>query len=139
MFNELLSSLNWLAILAGAVAFWILGSIWYSALFSKPWVKMHGVNVDNPDAKKGMALMFTGSFVLMFVASTGIALLLQLLPAGDVGHAAKLGLLVSVCFSFTAMAVNYVYLKKPLGLYLIDGGYHVVGCVLSAIIIKLLS
>jgi hypothetical protein len=140
MFNEMISNVHWLAVLAGAAAYWVLGALWYSPmLFAKPWVKMNGLKTDDPDAKKGMGLMFGGSFVLMFVASTGLALLLQLLPGAGVMQAAKLGLLVSVCFSFTSNAISYLYTRKPAGLYAIDGGYHVVGSMLAAIVIKLIS
>ncbi len=139
MFTDLLSNLNWLAILGGAAAYWILGSIWYSALFSKPWVKMHGVDVKNPNAKKGMATMFIGSFVLMFVASIGLAVLLKLFPAGGVAEAAQVGLFAGVFFGFTVQATNYLYLQKPAGLYAIDGAYHAIGMMLSAILIKLIN
>ncbi|MBV9988440.1 MAG: DUF1761 domain-containing protein [Chitinophagaceae bacterium] len=140
MLSEMISGLHWLAILAGAVAYWILGALWYSpALFAKPWARMVGLKMDDPNAKKGMAIMFLGSFVLMFIASTGLALLMHLIPSGGPAQAAKLGLLVSVCFSFTSNAISYLYTRKPAGLYAIDGGYHVIGTVLAAIVIKLLS
>jgi hypothetical protein len=140
MFATLLSNLHWLAILAGAAAYWILGAIWYSPLlFAKPWVKMVNLKMDDPDAKKGMPLLFIGSFVLMFVASTGLGILLQALSVPDAMHAAKLGLLVSVCFSFTANSISYLYTRKPAGLYAIDGGYHIIGTVLAAVVIRLLS
>jgi hypothetical protein len=86
-----------------------------------------------------MAGMFIGSFVLMFIASTGLGILSQLLYIADVMHAVKLGLLVGVCFSFTAIAISFLYTRKPSGLYAIDGGYQVVGTILAAIVIKLLS
>jgi len=140
MLTNTLSNLHWLAILAGAAAYWILGAIWYSpALFAKPWVKMHNIKMDDPDAKKGMASLFIGSFILMFVASTGLGILSTLLYIPDVMHAAKLGLLVSVCFSFTAIAIGYLYTKRPSGLYAIDGAYQVIGTILASIVIKLLS
>lgn len=139
MICELLSNLNWLAILAGALAFWFLGSIWYSALFSKPWIKAHHVDINNPDAKKGMAMMFIGSFILMFIACTGLAVVLKLTSPADALDAAQVGLLLGITFSFTAQAVNYVYLKKPAAAYAIDGGYQVVGMVIAAVILKLIG
>ena len=140
MFNDLVSHLHWLAILAGASSYFVLGAIWYSnALFAKTWVKLLNIKMDDPDAKKGMVAMMAVSFVLMFVASTGIGIIQQVLPAIDTMHAAKLGLLISIFFSVTSFSINYLYTRKPLMLYFIDGGYHVVGIVLSSIVIKLLS
>jgi hypothetical protein len=41
--------MNWLAIICAAVAYWILGWLWYSALFGKIWVaglEQHGVKLE---------------------------------------------------------------------------------------------
>jgi hypothetical protein len=95
--------------------------------------------MDDPEARKGMPLLFIGSFVLMVAASAGIAVLLQLLPGAGTLQAAKLGLLLSVCFSFTSMAISYLYTRKPMALYAIDGGYHIIGTILSAIVIHLVG
>ena len=117
-----------------------LGALWYSpVLFAKSWIKMVNLKMDDPDAKKGMPLMFIGSFVLMFVASTGLGILSNILYIADIIHAVKLGLLVSVFFSCTSSSIAYLYTRKPAGLYAIDCGYYVVGTTLAAIIIKLLS
>lgn len=138
--NDLLSHVHWLAVLAGAAAYWILGAVWYSpVLFAKPWAKLVNLKMDDPDAKKGMPMMFIGSFVLMFLTSTGLGLLSSLLYIPDVMHAVKLGFLVGVCFCFTACGIGYLYTRKPMALYAIDGGYHILGIVIAAVVIKLLS
>ena len=140
MLNDSFSHIHWLAVLAGAAAYWILGAVWYSpVLFSKAWVKMVNLKMDDPEAKKGMPLMFAGSFVLMFVASTGIGILSNILYIADIMHAVKLGLLVSICFSLTSTSIAYLYTRKPLGLFAIDCGYHIVGTTLACVVIKLLS
>lgn len=140
MLNDLFSHIHWLAVLAGAAAYWLLGSVWYSPLlFAVPWAKMVNLKMDDPDAKKGMPMLFIGSFVLMFIASTGLGILMVLINIPDVMHAVKLGLLVSVFFSFTSSGIGYLYTRKPIGLYAIDGGYHIIGTVLAAILIRLLS
>lgn len=140
MLNDLFSHIHWLAVLAGAAAYWVLGALWYSpVLFSKPWAKMVNLKMDDPDAKKGMPMMFIGSFLVMFVTSTGLGILSNLLYIADLMHAAKLGLLASVFFSLTSTSISYIYTRKPAGLYAIDGGYHILGTVLAAIVIKLLS
>ena len=140
MFTVLLSNLHWLAILAGAATYWVLGAIWYSpVLFASRWVKLVNIKMDDPDAKKGMPMLFIGSFILMFVTSTGLGILLSLVNMPDAMHAAKLGLLLSVCFSFTSNSISYLYTRKPAALYAIDGGYHILGTVLASVVIKLLS
>ena len=140
MLNDLFSHIHWLAVLAGAAAYWILGALWYSpVLFAKSWIKMVNLKMDDPDAKKGMPLMFIGSFVLMFIASTGLGILSNILYIADIMHAVKLGLLVSIFFSCTSSSIAYLYTRKPAGLYAIDCGYYVVGTTLAAVVIKVLS
>lgn len=140
MFTNLVSNLHWLAVLAGTAAYFVLGAVWYShVLFANQWSKLLNINIDDPDSKKGLRVMMIGSFVLSFIASCGVGILLQILPAGDLLESAKLGLLIGICFSVTSMGINYLYTRKPLMLYMIDGGYHLFGIIVSSVVIKLLS
>jgi hypothetical protein len=132
-----LSEINWLAVLVATIAWFIIGALWYSTLFQKQWVSYHRIDVADPDMKKGTGMIFFMSFVLMFIAVTGIAILIQLMGMSSAAAGAKLGLLTGICFALTAISVTYLYLKKPMGLHFIDGLYHVVGHVLAGIILCL--
>src|SRR6476661_11169550 len=49
--------MNWLAVVCAGLAYWLLGAVWYSALFSKAWrsaVEQHGVKLGQPN-QSGMA------------------------------------------------------------------------------------
>ncbi|MFL9482671.1 DUF1761 domain-containing protein [Chitinophagaceae bacterium LWZ2-11] len=136
MFSETLSHLNWLHVLVAAIGYFALGSIWYSPiLFAKPWVKYSGINMADPNAKKGVGAIMFGSFIMMLIATIGLALMLQLLPAINVLGGIKEGILVGVCFSTTAISVNYLYNKKPLPLYFIDCIYHIIGLAIAGAIL----
>lgn len=134
---SIFSQLNWLAVLVATIVWFFVGAIWYSALFQKQWVAYHNINMADPDMKKGSGKIFFFSFVLMFIAATGLALLVQRLDLVVWQSGLKLGLLTGVCFALTAISVTYLYLKKPLGLHAIDALYHVVGHVIMAIILCL--
>jgi len=68
--------LNWPAIAVAALAYFALGALWYSkAMFVNRWIADLKIDVNNPDAKKGMGMMFGGSFVLMFIQSLAIAVI----------------------------------------------------------------
>jgi hypothetical protein len=129
------TELNWLAILVGSVAYFLLGAIWYSFLFQKQWIAYHNINVNNADAKKGMATIMTTSFLLMFLASLGLGILAERMELTGWMSGAKLGAFTGFFFSFTAISITYLYLKRPAGLHFIDGLYHVVGQMLAGIII----
>ncbi len=138
METSIFSELNWLAILVAAAAWFVLGALWYSpVLFSKKWIAYHNISVNDADAKKGMATIMICSFVLMLLAVTGLALLVERMELSVLASGVKLGLLTGFCFAMTAISITYLYVKKPLGLHLIDGLYHVIGHVLAAVILCL--
>lgn len=136
--GNLFDYLNWPAIAVGAVAYWVLGSLWYSpVLFAKKWIAYLKIDVNAPDAKKGMALMFGGSLVLMFVQALAIAILAERLHIRGAGWMSglKLGALTGVCFCAATIGINYLYEKKPMGLFMINAGYAIVGNIIAGIII----
>ncbi len=128
--------INWLPVLLGALAYFFLGAVWYSkALFAPLWIKYTKVDVNDPNAKKGMAALFTGSFILMFLTSFAIALAAYKMQTTGWVNGARLGLFTGAFFGVTAISISYVYEKRPLGLYLINGGYTILGNMLAGIII----
>jgi hypothetical protein len=130
--------LNWPAIAVAALAYFALGSLWYSPLlFAKKWIGYLNLDVHNPDAKKGIAAMFGGSLVLMFLQCLAIAIIAERIGIRGNGWMSglKLGALTGSCLCATTVGVNYLYEKKPMGLFLINGGYAVVGNIVAAIII----
>lgn len=136
--GHLFDYLNWPAIAVAAFAYWVLGSLWYSpVLFAKKWIAYLKIDVNAPDAKKGMGLMFGGSLVLMFIQSLAIAILAERLGIRGDGWMSglKLGALTGACFCATTIGVNYLYEKKPMGLFLINAGYVFIGNIIAAIII----
>ena len=130
--------LNWPAIGVAALAYFALGSIWYSPiLFSKKWIAYLNLDVNDPKHKKGVGITFGGSFILMFIQAIAIAMLAERLGIRGNGWMSglKLGAVTGACFCATAVGVNYLYEKKPLGLFLINGGYAVLGNIIAGIII----
>jgi hypothetical protein len=136
MDSSILSNLNWLHILVAAIAYFALGSIWYSGLFGQRWIGYHKIDINAADSKKGMAAIMTGSFVWMFVTTIGLAILISRLGiTGGAMSGVKLGLLTGVCFSAAAISVSYLYVKKPMGLHFIDCCYHIVGQMIAGAIL----
>jgi hypothetical protein len=135
--NEIFSNINWLAVLVAAVAYFVLGAIWYSkAVFANKWVQGHGINVNDPNAKKGMGQIMTLSFLAFFVISLTLAILIHKMGlTGGVMSGLKVGLITGVGISSMTICIAYLYTKKPITLHIIDGMYHVVGQVIAAIIL----
>lgn len=125
----------WLQVLVAALAFFALGALWYSVLFSKAWIRLTGIDVNDPKMKTGVAAIMTGSFVLMLLSSFGLGVLVTRLEIIGWMSGLKLGLITGCCFAATAISITYLYEKKSLGLHLINGGYSILGhCIMSIII-----
>lgn len=135
MDTTIFSQLPWLQILVATVAYFSLGAIWYSFLFQKQWIAYHGIDMSNPDAKKGAGGVMAFSFVLFFIATTGLAILVERLNLSGALSGIKLGLFTGFFFSMMALSITYLYLQRPLGLHLIDGLYHVTGQAIAALIL----
>ena len=135
MHTEIFNNINWLAVLAGGLAYFFLGAIWYMALFGKKWQSYNPALMNDPNAKKGVAGTMIISVVLMMVCSLGLEILAKRFGIFGWIGGVKLGALTGFCFAATAVHISYVYEKRPLGLHLINGLYNVAGNIVAGIII----
>jgi hypothetical protein len=134
--NPVFHHIHWFAVLVAAAAYFALGAIWYSKiLFAKKWLALTGINPTDPNATKGMAGIMVSSFITIFIACVGLAILAVYLPLSGAVHGIKLGALTGTCFGITAISNSYLYEKRPAGLHLINGGYTLAGNIIAAIII----
>lgn len=125
--------INWLAVIAAAVSSFVLGGIWYSALFGKAWQKAAGVT-DEQIKTGNMGVIFGGSFVLALIASAAFA---PFVGALDAGTSALYGLTAGLCWVATSIGMDYLFERRSLQLFLINGGYHtlqftLIGAILGA-------
>jgi hypothetical protein len=125
---------NWLAVLAAAASSFLLGGIWYSAIFAKPWQKDAGLSDD--EVRGGnKALIFGGSFLLALIASAVFAMFLG--PHRSLALGAGAGTAAGLCWVATSFGINYLFERRPLRLFLVNGGYHtlqfaLIGAILGA-------
>ena len=137
MNTAFLDGINWLAVLVAGLAYFALGALWYSKiLFAPKWIAYTKIDPNNPDAKKGMGIMFGGSIVLQILTALGLAILVNRMGITACWMSGlKLGAITGLMFGATAISVSYLYEKRPLGLHLINGGYTIAGNIIAAIII----
>jgi hypothetical protein len=127
--------MNWLAIICAAAAYWVLGAVWYMALFGKIWaagMEQHGVKLQSG----GMAAKMIGNFIANLVAAVIMARLVARTGIADLPHGLKLGAGVGIGFSVSAISIGYLWESKPLKIWLIDASYYFLGCVLLGAILS---
>jgi len=126
-------SVNLIAVLLCAVSSLVLGGIWYSPmLFAKPWQRAAGLS--DEQAKSGnMALIFGGAFVLSLIAAYVFAMFLG--RNFGLGPAIGAGASAGLCWVGAAYGISYLFERRPLRLWLINGGYHTLQFTLFGLIL----
>jgi hypothetical protein len=125
---------NWIAIVVAAVASFLLGGLWYSnVLFGKTWQREAGVT-DEQMKNSNMARIFGLTFVLCLLAAWMFASFLGPRPSLALGFGA--GFAAGLFWVAASFGINYLFERRSLKLFLINGGYHtlqftIIGGVLS--------
>lgn len=126
---------NLIAVLVCGVASLALGGLWYSpVLFGKVWQRSAGLS--DEQAKSGnMAMIFGLAFSLSLVAAYVFGMFLgTTMPlAGAVGAGFSAGL----CWVAASFGINYLFERRPLSLWAVNGGYHTVQFTLFGLILGL--
>jgi len=126
--------INYIAVVVAAVASFILGGLWYSPLlFAKAWQRESGVTEEQM-AGANMGMIFGLTLVLSLIAAFVFALFLGPRPSMPLGLGA--GFSAGLCWVTASLGINYLFERKSLKLFLINGGYHtlqftVIGLVLA--------
>ena len=129
-------SINYVAVIVAAVSSFVLGGLWYAPfLFGKAWMKETGLTEEQLGARS-LALVFGLSFVLSLVGSFVFAMFLGPNPGLGLGFGA--GLSAGLFWVAGSFGINYLFEKKSLKLWLINGGYHTLQYTLIGTVLGLL-
>ncbi len=128
------ATINYLAVVVAAIAYMILGAIWYSPiLFGKAW--MTGIGKTKEQLAVGSAMKYLWGLVFSFIAAYGIARLMLWTGRDTVADGIVIGLLAGICFVMTTMGINDTFEGRPSGLTMINILYHIVGFLVIGIIL----
>jgi hypothetical protein len=127
-------TVNWFSVAAAALSSFVLGGLWYAVLFARPWQAAAGLT-DAQVQGGGKAMMFGGSFVLSLVAAASFAVFLG--PQVTLMQGTLYGFTAGLCWVGASLGISYLFERRPLALFLINGGYHVlqftlIGAILGA-------
>jgi hypothetical protein len=116
------TQVNWIAILAAAIANMVLGFVWYSRpMFGTRWMALIGKRAEElRGAGPLYALTFAGALVAAYV----LAVFARRLDATTLLHGMQIGFLAWIGFVATATIADYVFTGRPPGLWLINNGYQ---------------
>jgi hypothetical protein len=116
---------NWLAVLAAAVARFAIGGVWYAPFaFGPRWRAMTGVDPATLKARmpRAMVVDFIAGFVLAWV----LANLLQFLGVSRLAAGARVSFFLWLGFIAMPFLSATVYEDRPLALFAITAGFWLV-------------
>ncbi|MBN2636170.1 MAG: DUF1761 domain-containing protein [Prolixibacteraceae bacterium] len=123
--QEILSGINFIAVLVSAFSAFIVGWLWYGPLFGKKWMELHGFTKE--DVQKGtlpMPVIMITNYVATALAALAIAMFIG--AEANVGFGIFAGIMIAVFWIGTSRLNDVLYEKKPFGLFLINVGYNIV-------------
>ncbi len=126
-------ALNWLAVVAAALAMFVLGAIWYSpALFARQWAKAAGLEI-NLAERGNFPLILAGSFVLTLIMAANLAFFVAGVP--DLGAVIFYAVAAGLGWATLGLWIISLFERRPPAYILINGGYLTVGFVLMGLIL----
>ena len=130
-----LANVNWLGILACVVASQLTLTVWFVALFGKPWAEEYGAADAKQHAKEIPGYTYAIGAACVFLLSVGLALLQDALKVQSVGEALALGFFVAVHLSIATALPGYAFLRRYKAFLLAIGSQTVVILLQSAILV----
>ena len=119
------------AIVAGVV-YWLWGAVWYT-VFGNQWLALtHLTAADRNPSAPGP---YVTSVLMAFVLSYGTAIALGYDERRTSMHGIQFGVFVGFLFLASTMLTAFVYEGRPLGLWVLNSSYEIVGLAIVGAII----
>ena len=129
------SELNWFAVLTASIAHFVLGGVWFVALFGKAYAAALGI-ADRPPQKPGLMLM-AGPFVCSAITIATTACLLRALRIDGYAEALTLGAIVAIGYlgpMTVTIAINPLF-PRPFRYALINVPMFLIGSLMASAIL----
>ena len=135
---DVLSDLNWLAVLVAALAYFAIGALWYAPpVFGKVWADAGGFVL--PEAgNRPSATIYLTPLIGSVLSAIALGMVAAASGTDTFQEGIVLGIVVAVGF---AISISFVTAQfetqkpKPMVWGAVNGGYHVVGNLIAAIIV----
>ena len=125
---------NYAAVVVAAIAYWILGGVWYAVLFSKPWMALENISIEKANSMNPV-LPYVVTFVLNLLIAYALAQICIWRNANTIGRGASVGVLLWIGFVGPITFTTYMYEMRPKELFAINQFYPLAGMVLMGAIL----
>jgi hypothetical protein len=125
---------NYVAVVVAAVAYWILGAVWYGVLFSKPWMALEQMT-DERARSMNPVLPYVITMVLNLLIAYVLAQIILWRNGNTAGRGAAIGVILWVGLIGPITFTTYMYEMRSHTLWAINEFYSLAGLVLMGTIL----
>jgi Protein of unknown function (DUF1761) len=128
---------NYLAILVSGVVIFVLGGLWYSVLFKKPWVALMGIPEEKMKEGSGaMPFLFLMAFLCGLLSAYILAIIINHFAPFSLMRGAMVGTICWVGFAAPTSFATAIFSMTPKRVWFINSSYNLVSFVLAGIILS---
>ncbi len=134
-------SINYLAIVVGAVLSMVIGSIWYGPLFGKKWMEIIGVSTLDSEVNKNMQKAYLPMYGVQFVLTLfQVLVLAHLIADTKIVGGLERAIWIWAAFIIPTIAGAVMWTnessKNKWDRFLIQGGYQLVLFIVFGLILQ---
>ncbi|MBS0190293.1 MAG: DUF1761 domain-containing protein [Phycisphaerales bacterium] len=135
---EKIPSVHWLAILAAGVAMFLIGGVWYGALFAKLWQRLHGYTDEQVKAMQQARPPHVFFGLMIFSYLVGAFVMAVMVVSLDLNGAFAGAVLGAFLWLFATTAIgltDHITRTRPIAAYFLDSSYQLVAFMAAGIIL----
>ena len=131
--------MNYVALLAAAIASTIVGMLWYTVIFGKMWMRLMGISKEKMEEMKrrGMGQTYAMNFIATLVMGYVLAQFTVGWNVANAADALQLAFWVWLGFIATTMIGSVLWDRKPVKLYMINVLFQLVSVSIMAVILAM--
>jgi hypothetical protein len=124
-FGEIVSEINFLAVIVAAFSAFIIGWLWYGPLFGKQWMKLNGFTKESiQTGGLSLPVIMIINYIATVLAALSIAIFIG--AESNLLFGIFAGFMIALFWIGTSRLNDVLYERKPWGLFLINLGYNLV-------------
>jgi len=130
-------AINYWAVLVAGLATFLLGGLWYTALFGKLWVQLNGYTeeqVKKMQARRPPPVFFGGMVACYLIVALVFGILVATFNVPTALAGIGLGCLLWLAMAAISMT-GHIASDKPLGLFVIDTSFQLIFLVMMGAIL----
>ena len=125
---------NYLAVIVAAIAYWLLGAIWYGVVFGEAWMALEHITAEQARSMNPV-LPYVITLALNVLIAYALAQMCIWRNANTLGRGASVGVLLWIGFVGPVTFTTYMYEMRPKELYAINQFFPLAGFVLMGAIL----